>query len=137
MDPLESELDKVVEEIQKYQITDTKTIKERKQTILDKLVLEPEEMANYKKLLMDYRYIDEIDELRLGSYLRFFRLDTETLELGRGGFLADIKFKQQKIILLLKNRNLFFNLKMDECILFQKNTTQEQFIIHILDQVKG
>jgi len=137
MDSLESELDKVVEEIEKYQITDTKTIKERKQSILDKLVLEPEEMIHYKKLLIDYRYIDEIDELRLGSYIRFFRLETETLELGRGGFLADIKFKKQKIILLLKNRNLFFQLKMDECILFQKNTTQEQFIIHILDQVKG
>lgn len=135
----DAELDKVVDEIQKYQITDTRTMRERKQKVLNTLLLEPSEMKYYQKILLDYRYVDEIDELRIGSYIRFFRLNTnepETLKLGRGGFLADIKIQKNVIVILLKNRNFFFNLKMDECILFQKNTTQEHILIQILDQIK-
>jgi hypothetical protein len=135
---MDSELDKVVEEIQQYQLTDTRTIKERKKKILDTLFLEPELMKHYQSLLLEYRYVDEVDELRMGSYIRFFRLNTDPdfLTLGRGAFLADIKIQKHVIILLMKNRNYFFNLKMDECILFQKNTNQEKVLIQILDQIK-
>jgi hypothetical protein len=80
--------------------------------------------------------VDEIDELRIGSYLRFFRLNTESLELGTGGFLTDIKRSKQSMLLLLKNRNRFFQLKMDTCILFQKNTKQEDILIQIMDHLK-
>jgi hypothetical protein len=134
---IESELDQVIDEIQKYQITDTKTIRERKKKVLQNIVIDSEEMKHYQTLLLDYRYVDEIDELRMGSYLRFFRLNTDSLNLGRGGFLADIKMINHSIVLLLKNRNLFFHLKMDECILFQKNTKQEEVLIQILDHIKG
>jgi len=134
---MEDELDKIAEEIDNYHLTDTRTMKERKTLILKKITIEKKEMNNYQKLLLDYRYVDEVDELRLGSYIRFFKLDVETLELGRGGFLVDIQVKQQRIVLLFKNRNRFFKLKMDECILFQKNTSQENILIQILDQIKG
>jgi len=130
------ELDEVIDEIQKYQITDTRTIRERKQKVLDTLLLEPEELKHYQTLLKEYRYVDEIDELRIGSYLRFFRLNTESLELGTGGFLADIKRSKQSMLLLLKNRNRFFQLKMETCILFQKNTKQEDILIQIMDHLK-
>lgn len=134
---MENELEKIAEEIYNYHLTDTHTMKERKTLILKKITIEKKEMNHYQKLLIDYRYIDEVDELRLGSYIRFFKLDVKTLELGRGGFLADIQVKQQRIVLLFKNRNRFFKLKMDECILFQKNTSQENILIQILDQIKG
>ncbi len=131
-------MDDMVEEIQKYQITNSKTIKERKQKILQS-ILEPDEYKRYQSLLLEYRYVDEVDELRLGSYLRFIKMNVDsvdTLSLGKGGFLADIKMKQG-IVLLLKNNNRFFQLKMDECILFQKNTKQEELLIQILDHIKG
>jgi hypothetical protein len=75
----------------------------------------------------------------MGSYLRFIKINidpVESLSLGKGGFLADIKMKEG-IVLLLKNKNRFFQLKMDECILFQKNTKQEELLIQILDHIKG
>jgi hypothetical protein len=134
---IESELDQVIDEIQKYQITDTKTMRERKKKALQTILIDSDEMKHYQSLLVEYRYVDEIDELRMGSYLRFFRLDTETLKLCRGGFLVDIKLINHAIVLLLKNRNLFFRLKMDECMLFQKNTKQEDVLIQILDHIKG
>lgn len=134
---MENEMDQIVEDIQKYNLTDTTTIQERKRSILKKIVVDVKELNNFQKLLKDYRYVDEIDELRLGSYIRFFRLDTETLELGRGGFLADIQIYKQQVQLLFKNRNRFYKLNMNTNILFQKNTPQENILIQILDQIKG
>jgi hypothetical protein len=134
---MENEMDKVIDEIKQYHITDSITIHERKKHILQKLVREKDEMKHYQKILREYRYVDEVDELRMGSYLRFFRLTAETIQLGSGGFLADIKMSQEQIVLLLKNRNRFFNLKLNECILFQKNTNQEKLLIQILDQIKS
>jgi hypothetical protein len=133
---MEDELDKVAEEIEKYQLTDTRTIKERKFMILKKITLDRQELSNYQKLLIYYRYVDEIDELRIGSYIRFFKLNTTTLKLGAGGFLVDIQVSKQGIVLLFKNRTRFFKLRMEECILFQKNTQQENILIQILDQIK-
>lgn len=134
---MENEMDKVIDEIKQYHITDSITIQERKKHILQKVVQEKDELKHYQKILSEYRYVDEVDELRMGSYLRFFRLTSETIQLGSGGFLADIKMSQEQIVLLLKNRNRFFNLKLNECILFQKNTTQEKLLIQILDQIKS
>lgn len=133
---MDREIDKVIDEINQYHITDSRTIQERKKQILQNLVLEKDEMNHFQKLLREYRYVDEVDELRMGSYLRFFRLTTDTLLLRSGGFLADIQLKNEQILLLLKNRTRFFNLKLNECILFQKNTEQETLLIQILDQIK-
>jgi len=132
---MENEMDKMIDEMNQYHITDSNTIQYRKKQILQKVVLDKDEMNHYQKLLREYRYVDEVDELRLGSYIRFFRLTTNTLELRSGGFLADIQMNEE-IVLLFKNRNKFFKLKLNECILFQKNTTQEKILIQILDQIK-
>lgn len=137
---MEDEMDKIAEEIEKYHLTDTKTIKERKTTILRELVEKKSQLNEYNDLLSEYRYIDEVDELRIGSYLRFFRIPDEqehfTLALRNGGFLVDIQVVKQHIMLLFKNRNKFFKIRMDDCFLFQKNTTQEKMLIQILDQIK-
>lgn len=134
---MENEMDKIVEDIEKYHLTDTLTIKERKKSVLENLVSNQKELRHYQKLLLEYRYVDEIDEIRIGSYLRFFRLDTDTLDLRRGGFLVDVLVNNQQILLLFKNRNRFFKIKMNECIFFQKNTSQENILIQILDQIKS
>ena len=133
---METEIDKLIDEMNQYHITDSTIIQERKKTILKKIVLEKKELEHYQTLLREYRYVDEVDELRIGSYIRFFRLTADTLELRSGGFLVDIQMNQGQIVLLFKNRNRFFKLKLNECILFQKNTTQENLLIQILDQIK-
>ena len=106
---MDYQLEKIAEEIEKHHLTDTHTIKERKHIILKKITLDRKEMDKYQNLLIHYRYVDEVDELRPGSYIRFFKLNTDTLELGRGGFLADIQLHQQRIVLLFKNRNQLYH----------------------------
>jgi hypothetical protein len=133
---MDETMDKIVEEIDRYRLTTSETARRRKNEVLKSLTIDPKEMREFQKLLTEYRYVDEVDEFRVGSYLRFFKLNTDTLLLGRGGFLVDFQLHDQQIILLFKNRNRFFRLKMDESMFFQKNTPQERILIQILDQIK-
>jgi hypothetical protein len=133
---MDETMDKIVEEIDRYRLTTSETARRRKNEVLKSLTIDPKEMREFQKLLTEYRYVDEVDEFRVGSYLRFFKLTTDTLLLGRGGFLVDFQLHDQQIILLFKNRNRFFRLKMDESMFFQKNTPQERILIQILDQIK-
>ena len=107
--------------------------------MLQKLLFDKDEMKHYNKLLTNYRYIDEIDELKYGSYIRSFNINkNKTLKLLNGGFIIDITTKKDDIIILCKNGlNRLFSLKMNETIIFQKNTKQEEVLITILDHVRS
>jgi hypothetical protein len=157
---MEQELNKIKEEIEKYRINNSSTIKTLKNDILQKMLFKGEELKNYHKLLKDYRYIDEIDELRYGSYIRWFNIEKMnkneiskssdksndkndknktniSFDLLRGGFVVDLKQVLDDIHILCKNGiKLFFTIKMSNCIIFQKNTKQEELLIQILDHVK-
>uniref|UniRef100_A0A6C0D1G7 Uncharacterized protein n=1 Tax=viral metagenome TaxID=1070528 RepID=A0A6C0D1G7_9ZZZZ len=133
---MEQELEEVMNEIKKYNIQDSQTIKKAKLEMLKELLSNNSEIKEYYKLLKEYRYVDEIDELRYGSYIRWFNItDPEaTLTLLRGGFIADITNKNG-VNILCKNRNKFFTIKMDKSVIFQKNTSQEKLLIQILDHI--
>jgi hypothetical protein len=134
---MEQELEQVMEEIKKYNIQDSHTIKKAKLDMLKTLLDNPNEIKEYYKLLKEYRYVDEIDELRYGSYIRWFNIKDPdaTLSLLRGGFIADITNKNG-INILCKNRNKFFTIKMERSVIFQKNTSQEKLLIEILDHIQ-
>lgn len=135
----EQELNQVIKEIDERQLLTTGELKTIKNNILQKMVFERDELKYYHKLLTNYRYVDEIDELRYGSYIRWFNIKKfKSLKLLNGGFIVDIKNNNSDIIILCKNSlNKFFNLKMSECIIFQKNTKQEDLLIKILDHIKS
>ena len=146
---MEQEMNKIKEEIEKYKLNNSSVIKTLKNDILQKMLFKGEELKNYHKLLKDYRYIDEIDELRYGSYIRWFNIEKMnkndknkskvdiSFDLLRGGFIVDLKQVLDDIHILCKNGiKLFFTIKMSNCIIFQKNTKQEELLIQILDHVK-
>jgi hypothetical protein len=134
---METEIDKVVKEIADSKLSTSHEIKIMKNTMLQRLMFDKDEMKHYNKLLTNYRYIDEIDELKYGSYIRWFNINkNKTLKLLNGGFIIDITTKNDDIIILCKNGlNRLFSLKMNETIIFQKNTKQEEVLIKILDHV--
>ena len=45
-------------------------IKELKNNILQKMYISREELLHYHKVLKDYRYVDELDELKMGSFIK-------------------------------------------------------------------
>ena len=64
-------------------------IKNIKNDILQKLQLDKETLKDYHKKLKNYRYIDEINELKYGNFIRSINLNKETLDeikLNNGGF---------------------------------------------------
>ena len=134
---METEIDKVVKEISDSKLSTSHEIKIMKNNILQRLMFDKDEMTHYNKLLTNYRYIDEIDELKYGSYIRWFNINkNKTLKLLNGGFIVDITTKKDDIIILCKNGlNGLFSLKMNETIIFQKNTKQEETLIKILDHI--
>lgn len=136
---METEIDKVVKEIADSKLSTSHEIKIMKNNILQRLMFDKDETKHYNKLLTNYRYIDEIDELKYGSYIRWFNINkNKTLKLLNGGFIVDITNKNDDIIILCKNGlNRLFSLKMNETIIFQKNTKQEEVLITILDHVRA
>ena len=77
--------------------------------------------------LTEYRYVDKICDLIRGKHVRWVRLSTSTsTSLTKGGIVADIKFLENGIYILIKNaRNQFMQYKFDDCITFQKLSTEE------------
>ncbi len=134
---MESEIDKVFREIDERKLATTGEIKTMKNNILQRMLFDRDELKAYHKLLTNYRYIDEIDELKYGSYIRWFNIKKSSLKLLNGGFIIDITNRNGDIVILCKNGlNRLFNLKMNESIIFQKNTKQEELLIKILDHIK-
>lgn len=131
-------MERILEEMDKYNLTDHATIQKQKNTILSQLLETEKERKAYQKLLVDYRYVDEIDEFRLGSYVRYFNIQKKyNLELLRGGFIVDLQTREEKVYLLCKNgSNKFFKILLQDSIVFQKNTKQEKLLLDILDHLK-
>ena len=136
---MDTEINKAFTEIEERKLLSTGELKSIKNDILQKMLFDKDELKHYHKLLTNYRYVDEIDELRYGSYIRWFNLKKiKSLKLLNGGFIVDIKTNNTDIVILCKNgQNKFFNIKMDESIIFQKNTKQETLLIKILDHVNS
>ena len=121
----------------------TKKIKEMNMKILMELSLPREQLLIMIKKLNGYRYVDEIDELKCGTYLKWILLtdpDPDNLELTKGAIFCEIKCKDQGVFIVCKNMGFssrHFQIKMDECLLFQKLTTQELILLSALDHLSA
>lgn len=113
-------------------------IKEAKNNILQKMGFDRNELKHYHKVLKEYRYVDELDELSLGHHIRWFNLTKiNELKLYNGAILVNIDYINNNVYLVCKNyKNKMFSIKMNEIILFQKFNAQELLLIKILDYIK-
>jgi hypothetical protein len=87
------------------------------------------------KKLQDYLYVDELDHLKEGAYIRWIPInDPNNIYLTQGGILCEPKITDNGIILVCKNfARRHYEIKMEECIIFQKLTNQEQVLLSALD----
>lgn len=119
----------------------TKKIKEMNMKILMELSLPRDKLVTITKKLNGYRYVDEIDELKCGTYLKWILLtdpDPDNLELNKGALFCEIKCKDDGVFIVCKNigfSSRHFQIKMDECLLFQRLTTQELILLSALDHL--
>jgi hypothetical protein len=113
----------------------SKKIIEMNLDILKELHLGREITLDYLKKLKNYRYIDEINELKYGAYIRWIPIiDPNNLPLHYAGIICDIKTKPDGTFIVCKNfMHRHYTFKMDECLIFQKLTNQELVIMNALD----
>ena len=134
---LNETLDEIIKELDEKNLlylTSSK-IKELKNNILQKLLLSRDELLKYHKTLKEYRYVDEVDEIKIASYIRWFNLkQIKEIKLTNGGIIIDIKNGKEDILIVCKNNmNRVFCLQLSQCFIFQKINTQEKILIKIID----
>ena len=115
-----------------------KKIKSIKNDMLQKLQLPKETLKTYHKKLKDYRYVGELHEIRYGAYIRWINLkNIDNIRLTNGGIICDIQVTNTGLWIKCKNNmNRFFQLKLDECLIFQKLSDQERILLKALDYLQ-
>jgi len=111
--------------------TSYEKIAKDKNDILQQLQFNSEKLKMYHTKLKDYRYVDELNDLKYGQYIRWINIkNPERLTLTNGGIFLEIKLLDTGTHMMIKNNmNRIFQIKMDECIVFQKLSDQEKIIL--------
>ncbi len=115
----------------------TEKLNNMKREILTEIQLTPQEVAEYMQKLREYKYIDEMNDIRHGSFIRWIPIsDPENIHLTSGGIICDIKIADTGVHLVCKNfAKKHYQIKMDECLVFQKLSGQEQVLLSALDHL--
>jgi hypothetical protein len=115
----------------------TEKMNKMKLEILKELELSKLQLKEYFQKLRYYRYIDEINELDNGAFIRWIPIsDPENIYLTNGAIVCEIKITDQGIQIVCKNfAKKCYQLKMDESLIFQKLTNQELIILSALDHL--
>tara|TARA_Y100000389_G_scaffold144318_1_gene142655 strand:- start:14967 stop:15389 length:423 start_codon:yes stop_codon:yes gene_type:complete len=113
-----------------------KDINDEKVDVLKNLNISKKDTNNLIKKLKDYQYIDEFQELIQGRYIRYINLlNPNNIKLSNGGLLCEIKIEDYVALVLKNNLNKFFQINLDENLIFQKLSDQEKIILYALDVI--
>jgi hypothetical protein len=117
----------------------SKKILEMNLQILKELELNRDETLEILKKLKGYKYVDEMSDLKYGTYIRWISISNpENIELAKGAIFCEIKITDNGVFIVYKNfgyNTKYFQIKMDECLVFQKLTSQEQVLLSALDHL--
>jgi sulfite reductase beta subunit-like hemoprotein len=117
----------------------TKKLREMTFNILKELDLPKDETMELMKKLKEYKYIDEMSDLKYGSYLRWIPIDDpENIFLTKGAIFCEVKITDDGVFIICKNHgytNKHFRLSMDKNLIFQKLTSQELVLLSALDHL--
>lgn len=96
-----------------------------------------DERSEFCKKLTEYRLVDEVYKLHKGKHVRWIREESNNPYLTNGGIVVDIKFLDNGVHVVCKNKNRFVQYKFDDCITFQKLSTDEQLILGCFELVNN
>ena len=117
----------------------TEKIREMNFNILKELHLSKKETTDIMNKLKEYKYVDEMDELKYGSYIRWIPIeDPDNIYLAKGAIFCELKITDEGVFCVCKNfgyQSKYFQIAMDKNLLFQKLTGQEQVLLSALDHL--
>ena len=110
-------------------------LKAIKNDMLQKLAVSREQLKQLHRTLSEYRYVDEMHELKYGAYIRWIPLkDPSKIKLTNGGIICEILVKDDAIHIVCRNNmHRFFQLRMTENLVFQKLSDQEKVLLSVMD----
>ena len=113
-------------------------IKQQKNDILQRLQIARERLKYYHETLKRYRYIDNINDLVVGNYIRWLNLrDPTSLQLTNGAYIADFKETDTTIYIVCKTSfGRFFSVDVNTCLIFQKLNHQEETILAVINYLE-
>ena len=117
----------------------TKKLKEMILNILKELHLSRKETLDMMGKLKNYKYVDEMNDLKYGTYIRWITIsDPEDIDLKKGAIFCEMKITDDGVFLVCKGfGNRHFQIKMDENLVFQRLTDQEQVLLSALDHLSS
>ena len=117
----------------------TEKIREMNLNILKELHLSKKETLELLKKLNDYKYVDEMNDLKYGTYIRWIPLENpNNIQLAKGAIFCDLKITDEGVSCICKNygyKTRHFQIVMDKNLIFQKLTNQELVLLSALDHL--
>jgi len=121
-----------------FDLTSVK-LREMNKNIINELHLTKHENEELLNKLKEYKYVDELDDLNYGSFIRWIPLNNpKKIELTKGAIFCDTKITDNGMFLVCKNfgyQSKNFCIKMEECLIFQKLSKQELVLLSALDHL--
>lgn len=110
-------------------------LREMNQRVLKELPLNKNQFNELANKLKDYKFIDELNDLKEGAYIRWINItNPEKLVLTKGSIFCETKITDTGIVLVGKSfYNKFFQIKLDDCLVFQHLTNEEKVLLNALD----
>lgn len=132
-------LKKALENEDNFSIIETniQEIKNEKNDILQKIGLDKNNLKQFHKKLKNCRYIDNIQDLKFGSLIRWINLKKiNDIKITNGANLCDIKINDKGIALILSGFNKqYFTIYMCENIIFQKINKEEEILLKAIKYI--
>ena len=117
----------------------TNKIREMNLNILKELHLQKKDTLELMKKLKEYKYVDEMNELKYGAYIRWIPIEDPTnIYLTQGALFCEMKITDDGVFCVCKNygfKSRHFQLSMDKNLIFQKLTDQELVLLSALDHL--
>jgi hypothetical protein len=115
-------------------------INNMKYNMLQRLGMNDDELESMLHKLADYRYVEELQDIQHGAFIRYIPLLSKNqrkegdIVLKNGGFICEVKILGSGVQLLCRNHfRKIFQLKLDEVLIFQKLSNQEEIILSVFD----
>lgn len=117
----------------------SKKIKEMNLNILKELHLSKKDTIDIFNKLKDYKYVDEMNDLKYGTFIRWIPIEDPTnIHLTKGALFCEMKIKDDGVFCICKNFGFpgrHFQISMDKNLIFQKLTDQELVLLSALDHL--
>lgn len=107
--------------------------------IIKELNLSRDESLSILKKLKEYKYVDEMSDLKYGTYIRWIPIENpKQIGLTKGAIFCEMKITDDGVFLICKNlgyTSKHFRISMDSNLIFQKLTDQELILLSALDHL--